>query len=141
MDIDTIDEALRNVKRLWQYCTYDWLRMVIPGRSRNRTRWATDENWKLIQRAFDDYGDKALDGLGPLVREKKREVNQERAIAAIAGYITTYAAWTPQDRNTETCAEDLFSEIYQKSLERWQKLQVTPQDLIREKQFLYHQKG
>jgi hypothetical protein len=141
MNIDTIDDALRNVKRLWQYCTYDWLRMVTPGRSRNRTRWATDDNWKRIQHAFDDYGDKALDGLGPLVREKKREVNQERAIAAIAGWITTYGAWTPEDRNTETCAEDLFSEVHQKTLERWQKLQTTPQDLIREKQFLYHQKG
>lgn len=141
MGIDTIDDALRNVKRLWAYCTHDWLRMVTPGRSRNRTRWATDDNWKLLQHAFDDYGDKALEGLGPLVREKRREVNRERAIAAIAGYITTYGAWTPEDWNVDTGTEDLFREVQQKALERWSKLQIAPQDLIEEKRFLYHQKG
>ena len=32
-------------------------------------------------------------GLGPLVRQRRREKNIEQAVAVFAAYSTTYAAW------------------------------------------------
>jgi hypothetical protein len=141
MDLDNIYDALRESKWLWHYCTHDWLRMVKPARTKNRTRWPIHPTWTLIQHAFDTYGSGELDGLGPLVREEKREVNLDRAVAAIAGYITTYAAWDDEALSEEDDAATIFSVLYDRVLERWNKQRVLPQDLVREKKFLYSRKG
>src|SRR5258706_638994 len=36
MQLEDAYEVLANIKRIWAYCTHDWLRMVIPGPSKNR---------------------------------------------------------------------------------------------------------
>jgi hypothetical protein len=141
MGIESIEEAIRNIKRLWMYCTHEWLRMVQPGPTKNRTRWATHPAWKTLQRAFDAYGDKELDALGPLVRERKRQKNVEQGIAAIAGYATTLAAWYKRDWGEgEACINALFETLRAEVTDRWKDLGVTPQDLIRAKKFIYSQK-
>ncbi len=141
MDIDSITDAISNIKRLWQYCTCEWLRMVRPGPGKNRTRWNTDPRWVHLQHAFDDYGDKDLDGLGPLVRQVHREKNIDRGVAAIAGYATTLAAWCEMELDDDNCAAEMFSVIYDKVIERWQKTRTSPVDVVREKKLLYAQKA
>jgi hypothetical protein len=138
-DIEDIYDALRNLKRMWAYCTQEWLRMVTPARTPNRARWATSPAWKQIQRAFDGYGDKLVDALGPLVREAKREVNIERGVAAMAGYATTLAAWLKVD--DEIDPETLLAMVADRVQERWGKQEACLPDVIREKKFLYSQKG
>ena len=143
MEIEDIYDALRNLKRLWAYCSYEWLRMAIPDATdKTRTRWETHPLWKELQHAFDTEGDTSLESLGPLVRQRKREKNIERGIAAIAGYATTLAAWHEQDELSESADADMmFSLILDKVKERWDKLDVVPQDVVRAKKFIYNQKG
>jgi hypothetical protein len=142
MELEDIYDALRNIKRLWAYCTRDWLRMVSPGQDINRARWATAQPWTCIQRAFDSYGCRIVDVLGPLVRERKRVVNLDRGVAALAGYATTLAAWCDEQELLETDdAATIFAVIYDKVIDRWAKQGVTPRDLVHEKKLLYSRKG
>jgi hypothetical protein len=139
MGFSGVDETIHNITRIWDYCTHEWLRMVEPGRTRNRARWATHPVWKLLQHAFDDYGNEEVAGLGPLVRTRRREKNIEQAVAAFAGYSTTYAAWEELVLNDDTCEPELFALIFEKVQERWRKRKVSLVDVIREKKFLYSQ--
>ena len=138
-DLEDIYDALRNLKRMWAYCTREWLRMVIPMRTLRRDRWPTSPTWKQIQGAFDDYGCKLVDALGPLVRESKREVNIERGVAAMAGYASTLAAWMSVE--DEITPDLLLFLVADKVQERWSKQEDSLPDVIREKKFLYSQKG
>jgi hypothetical protein len=140
-NIEDIYDALRNLKRMWAYCTHEWLRMVTPEKTPNRTRWATFPGWKQIQHAFDSYGDKMLDALGPLVREAKREVNIERGVAAIAGYVTTLAAWTENSDWSEIAPDVLMEMVGELVQTRWREHGVVLADVVREKKFLYSRKG
>lgn len=141
MDLEDIYDVLRNLKRMWAYCTEEWLRMATPASTKNRTRWATAPAWKTIQHAFDGYGDRMVDALGPLVREAKREVNIERGVAAIAGYVTTLAAWCEDQTWDEIDPEILLAMVAEKVQERWSKHGVCLADVVEEKKFLYSRKG
>ena len=142
MDLEDISLTLRNVKRLWAYCTYEWLRMVTPGEDSNRTRWDTSPEWRQIQHAFDAVGDHTLDALGPLVREHKRNADIEQLTAQIAGCSTTLAALLNEtELEPDADAPELLSTINQRVVKRWHKLRVIPQDVVREKKFIHHQAG
>jgi hypothetical protein len=142
MDLEDIYDALRNLKRIWAYCTQEWLRLVVPANTKNRTRWPTSRAWRDIQHAFDDYGCKLAEALGPLVRERKREVNLDRGVAAIAGYATTFGAWWEQEGGEAfTDQEALLDVVVERVKERWQKQELSLVDVIEEKKFLYGRKG
>ncbi len=138
-DLEDIYDALRNLKRMWAYCTQEWLRMVIPARTPNRARWPTSPAWTRLQRAFDLSGDTMVDALGPLVRDSKREVNIDRGVAAMAGYATTLAAWMKVEDEIDPKA--LLALVADRVQERWGKQEASLPDVIREKKFLYSQKG
>lgn len=142
MDIERIDDALANLKRLWVYCSYEWLRMVIPdAQDSNRTRWATHPLWQELQYAFDYEGDSTLDKLGPLIRERKRVANREQLLAQIAGCTTTLIAWhEEEDIPDETDAHDMVLTVALQVLERWRKKGIIPQDEVQAKRFIYSQK-
>lgn len=115
--IDSVHDVPKNLKRLWTYCTSDWLRMVVPQSTKNRKRWPTDPTWTLLQGAFDHYANQETEQLGPIIRKRKREKNLERATAAIAGYASTYAAWD----ETTTEEDDIsvaFSKLYESVTQR-----------------------
>ena len=142
MELEDIYLTLRNVKRLWAYCSQEWLRMVTPGDDSNRTRWETAPGWVEIQHAFDDFGDPSLDALGPLVREHKRNADIEQLTAQIAGCSTTLAALlNDTELVPDADAPELLSVVTNRVVKRWHKLQVIPQDVVREKKFLHHQAG
>jgi hypothetical protein len=139
MKLDDVYDVVRNIKRLWVYCTYTWLRMVVPdAANKNRKRWKTTGIWQQVQHAFDDYGCKMVDALGPLVRERKRQANIEQGIAQVAGNITTLAAWLKDELDPDADALDMFTAAYEKAVERWSKQGVDAQTLVREKKKLYH---
>jgi hypothetical protein len=139
LSLEGVDETIRNIKRIWAYCTRDWLRMVIPGPSKNRTRWVTHPTWILLQKAFDTYGDKEIDGLGPLVRERKRQANIEQGVAQIAGQVTTLAAYMLNELGDHANTLDMFNATYGQVLERWGKRGIDAQAVVEEKRKLYSQ--
>lgn len=138
MKLEDIEDVLTNIKRLWAYCTQDWLRLVVPGRSKNRHRWLTHPTWTLIQRAFDEYDATSVDGLGPLVRKRQRAANIESGIAQVAGQLTTLAAWQ-HELDAEVDALDIFQAVYRQVVERWAERDVDIAEVVKEKRILYHQ--
>lgn len=135
--LDSVYDVPPNLKRLWAYCTHDWLRMVVPqAEQKNRKRWPTAAIWSVIQSAFDGYANHEAEQRGPLIRQRKREKNLERATAAIAGYASTYAAWD----DTLTTEDDLsvvFSQLYQGVTKRLEERGVDFAAQMQEKRTLY----
>lgn len=138
MQLEDIEDVLANIKRIWAYCTQDWLRLVVPGRSKNRHRWETHPTWTLIQRAFADYDATSIEGLGPLVRQRQRAANIASGIAQVAGQLTTLAAWQ-HELDQEVDALDIFQTIYSQVVERWAERDVDVAEVVKEKRILYHQ--
>ncbi len=142
MELEDIYDVLRNIKRLWAYCTHEWLRLATPVADTNRSRWPTSPTWVEIQKAFDSYGDRMLDALGAIVRERTRNAKIDQLTAQIAGCSTTLAALLNEvDIPDDAGAPEIFSVVYEKVIERWEKLRLIPQDVVQEKKFIHHQKG
>ncbi|MDQ6661988.1 MAG: hypothetical protein M3Z24_13625, partial [Chloroflexota bacterium] len=101
--IESPYELLSRLKDIWEYAAGranggedglpdGWLRYVISTDDTNRSRWPVRPEWQVIQAAFDDECGEE-NGLGPIVRERQRQVNVERGIASVTGYMSTLAAW------------------------------------------------
>ena len=94
---------------MWQYCTGQWMRYVVPDLTdSNRTRWPIRPIWQEIQTAFVDLVPVAE--LGPVIRERKRVVNIERIVPQIVGCAMTYYAWLKDD--TPCYDEDLSTVLH-----------------------------
>jgi hypothetical protein len=94
-------DFLAEIGSLWSYAAGQpaggadglpdgWLRLVIPTDDSNRSRWSVHPVWRLVQSAFRDAGEVEL---GPVVRQRVRQKNVERGLAAVIGYCSTLAAW------------------------------------------------
>jgi hypothetical protein len=81
-------DLLDRLGDLWRYSTSEWLRYCIPTGDVNRSRWPVHPLWQVIQAA--DFG--ALPSC-PLVRVRKRQFYLDRAVATVAGYLSSSAAW------------------------------------------------
>lgn len=136
--IDSVYDVPKNLKRLWTYCTSDWLRMVVPqsANTRNRQRWPTDPAWVVLQGAFDQYVNQKTEALGPIIRKRKREKNLERATAAIAGYASTYAAWD-EDVTLDDDISVVFSKLYGGVTQRLEEKGIDFAAKMQEKRTLY----
>lgn len=69
-----------------------WLRCVVPGSDKNRSRWPTHPVWKVVQGAFSEDRD-TPDQFGTLVRKRHEEHQIEKAVEAMMGYATSVCAW------------------------------------------------
>ena len=104
--IEDAYDLLHHFQPLWEYAAGrsaggddglpdGWLRYVLPSEDdTNRSRWPVHPAWVVVQSAFAEPADL---GLGPVVRQRIREKNLERGIAATIGYISTLAAWLGGD--------------------------------------------
>ena len=100
--IEDAYDLLHHFQPLWEYAAGciaggdnglpdGWLRYVLPSEEdTNRSRWPVHPAWVVVQSAF---AEPVEPGLGPVVRQRIREKNVERGIAATIGYISTLAAW------------------------------------------------
>src|SRR2546426_1122818 len=80
--IEAAEDLPDYIQALWEYCAGrpggaadgwpdGWLRYVTPTQDTNRARWPVHPAWTSIQGAFLQEDD----GLGPIVRVRKREKN------------------------------------------------------------------
>jgi hypothetical protein len=138
MRLEDIYETIHNIKRLWHYCTHEWLRMVVPGEDMTRSRWQTADIWCKVQQAFDHVDGLTVEEAGPLIRKRKREKNIDRGVAAIAGYMTTLGAWDSALSN-DGDMDALFAMVQSRVRERWEKKKLDLQSAITEKKFIYSQ--
>ncbi|GCE17945.1 hypothetical protein [Dictyobacter kobayashii] len=103
--IESPYDLLNQFQSLWMYAIGSmegdkdgfpdgWLRYVMPTEDSNRDRWPLHPAWVVLQSAFTEMVEP---GLGPVVRQRIREKNLERGLAAIIGYSSTMAAWNGGD--------------------------------------------
>jgi hypothetical protein len=144
MDIEEMYQALEQVPALWAYCVgcagqkNGWVRMVVPNpRDSNRRRWRTAGAWVEVQNAFKDNWRECED-IEAIQRERKRQVNLDRAEKAIAGYTTTYGAWLEDEITSEDDASVVLQRLYEKMVQHWEHNKVDFHTLRRKKQFVYH---
>ncbi len=83
-----------------------WLRYVVPGKDKNRSRWDTHPVWEQVQGAFR-LPTQEIDR-SEVIRERKRQANIEKAVAATVGYLSSIAAWLGQDGSREGEADLLY---------------------------------
>jgi hypothetical protein len=99
--IESAYDLLDQFRSLWTYAAGQiegdadglpdgWLRYVMPTDDSNRSRWPVHPAWVVVQSAF---AEPVEPGLGPVIRQRVRQKNLERGLAAIIGYSSTLAAW------------------------------------------------
>ena len=69
-----------------------WLRCVVPGNDKKRSRWPTHPTWEVVQRAFL-ANTEVPEQVGKVVRKRHEEHNIHKALEAVMGYLTSLAAW------------------------------------------------
>jgi hypothetical protein len=143
--IETAEDLPDRISALWDYCAGrpggavdglpdGWLRYVTPTNDTNRARWPVHAAWAVIQGAFLQEDD----GLGPIVRVRKREKNIERGLASVIGYLSTLAAWVGEDLATpETDISLVPRWLYGAGLDYLEEKDRDFSKLVQHKQKLY----
>lgn len=104
--VESAYELPKRLNALWEYCANLWLRYVVPCEDTNRSRWETHPAWRVVQEAYQETLTMEQIELGPVVRERKREVNKLRMVAQVTGCLITLHAW---DKESELCECDDLS--------------------------------
>jgi hypothetical protein len=106
MSIESAYQLPDRLSALWEYCTIQWLRYVVPAGDSNRSRWETHAVWLLVVGVYSQEATPEQLALGPVVRERKRVVNKQRMVAQITGCLITLHAW---DKDSELCQDEDLS--------------------------------
>ncbi len=90
-----------------------WLRCVIPGKDKTRSRWPTHPVWKVVQGAFLVPGQKP-EQFGKIVRKRHRDRNVQKGIEAVMGYLTSLAAWVEDEVGADADLSVVLSWFHEK---------------------------
>jgi len=143
--IEAAEDLPDHIQALWEYCAGrpggaidglpdGWLRYVTPTNDSNRARWPVHPAWTRIQGAFLQEDD----GLGPIVRVRKREKNIERGLASVIGYLSTLAAWVGGDlASPEVDISLVLRWLYGAGLDYLEEKERDFSKLVQQKQKLY----
>jgi hypothetical protein len=86
---DTVAETFEQFDAIWAYSTQLWLRHTIPDpNQKNRSRWPTSVWWEVVQGA--SFG---KPNTAPAQRQKAHAVHEDRILAAVFGYLESWAAY------------------------------------------------
>lgn len=85
-DIETVEEALNQLKSIWEYCTTHWI-IKRELTNKRKDRCDINETWLTLQQAFNEFEGRPL-----IPRDKQLERDSEILIPSIMGYLTTYSA-------------------------------------------------
>lgn len=69
-----------------------WLRYVMPGEDKSRSRWPVHPTWELIQGAFQEACERP-EHYEEVVRKRHYEHNIRKGLEGIVGYATSIASW------------------------------------------------
>ena len=124
----------------------------MPVYDLNRSRWPVHPAWRAIQGACVAVlvrpgesvpsAPAAID-LEPFIRQRKREVNLQRALAAVAGYVSTIEAWRTaldeggSDQAIEPDISDTFHFVFENVTGYLDEKDRDFSQLVRKKRVLY----
>jgi hypothetical protein len=69
-----------------------WLRYVLPGKDKSRSRWPVHPVWACVQGAFQQERE-TPEHFGEMVRKRRYEHNIRKGLEGIMGYATSIACW------------------------------------------------
>lgn len=73
-----------------------WLRLVVPQKTKKRSRWPTHRVWKLVQGAFS-VGCEVPEHFADIIRKRHEQHNVLKGLEATMGYATSLSAWVGGD--------------------------------------------
>ncbi|MFZ5353444.1 MAG: hypothetical protein ACOZCL_12090 [Bacillota bacterium] len=123
--LDTVEEALENLRSLWNYCTKSWLIKKELDRTRIE-RCSISPIWESIQKAFDNFNGKGL-----IARDKQLDAAAFALIPGTIGNITSFAA-----RAEITDINQLFNTIRTQGVRYLQKKELSFEEVIENKMSL-----
>ncbi len=86
---NTVAETFDRSDALWGYSTQHWLRHTLPTHDQHdRSRWPTSPWWQVVQGA--SFG---KPNTAPAQRKKAHAFHEERILAAVFGYLESWAAY------------------------------------------------
>lgn len=86
MNLNTVVEALENIRTIWEHCTVDYL-VLTENDATRKERSSINSHWEDIQKAYLDYNGSPL-----IKREKQLDFDAEKLLPNIIGYVTSYAS-------------------------------------------------
>lgn len=60
LGISTLDDLLATLDTLWKYATEHWLRLVLPGEDKTKSRWPNHPLWTALQSVQFGHGNQEL---------------------------------------------------------------------------------
>lgn len=85
-NIETVENAFKALRAMWEYCTMEWIVKVDLVNTRIE-RCPTNSTWKTIQKVFEKYKHH------PMVKRKEQLIADAQALVpGTFGNITSYAA-------------------------------------------------
>ena len=137
MSVESAYELPLRLTALWEYCSINWLRYAVPSADSNRTRWAAHAVWEVVQHAYYEEQSYESIEMGPVIRERKRAVNEEAMVAQIVGCLATKHAWRSGKR---LCEDDVSIALHEFAHDASAYLTERMKDFteqVRKKQQLY----
>jgi hypothetical protein len=86
MGLDTFDDFLENIEKVWSYCTRKWLKFEDnPGK--HHTQRSTIEWWEVVQNAF-----RGAQNPEPIIRSRAFRTDMRQLVCQVYGQLTSLEA-------------------------------------------------
>jgi len=146
--IEDVCDLIEHVNDLWMYAAGH----VVPVNDLSRSRWPVHPAWHAIHGACFAVlmrpgepvpSAPATIDLEPFIQRRKRVVNLQRALAAVAGYVSTIEAWRPaldgggSDQAIEPDISDTFHFVFENVIGYLDEKERDFSQLVHKKRVLY----
>lgn len=128
--VESVEDALSQLKPLWEFCTGYWIVKKNMDASRIE-RCTTNEKWITIHDAYDSY-----EGIGLVRRQKQLETSAFAMLPGTLGNITSFAA-----RAEVIDLDILFKMLRSQGQKYLSKRDTSLEDIIAEKMSLLSGEG
>lgn len=106
-----------------------WIRCVLPNGDKTRARWPVHPAWEVVQRAFS-MPMEVPEHFGQVVRKRHAERSVAKAVEAIAGYMSSVAAWVGGELASEEADQSVVHHWLAQHIEEY--LERTGRDFVAE---------
>lgn len=129
-NINSIEDVIRHLKNLWEYCTKEFI-VKIDRTNKRVERCNVNKDWKELQKAYNEFI-----SVGMIVRNKQVQLDAKVLLPNIVGCITSYSA-----RKGTNDIKKIFNCIYKDTEKYLKNKQTNFENEVAYKQALLIDKG
>jgi hypothetical protein len=113
---ETVEDTFNRLDSVWRYVTLHWICHTVPNRKQS-CEWPESTFWRVVQAVTFEHEDAE-----PAERNKVRQFKEQQMLAAIMGYLESWAAWQGDDDSVpgDLALEDVFGQIGRRHKEHYQ---------------------